>query len=231
MLATVALALAATLLTGAALGERPKDPELSRNLRSALTQVDFWNELSDADWVFDFSKVMADPYHPGSVLNANAATFPIITGSGMTVAQLNLGPCAMLAPHSHPRATNLVVSVSGSTKTFMRAENGADDRVTTLTPGKMTVFPQGSMHAMVNQGCSDNLLYSFLNHEDSGTLNFAQSLWATGEDMMGRIMPMCKDEKNDWNETGRAIPDWGTGSQDGLAACRLACGMFGKGGR
>lgn len=78
-------------------------------------------------------------------------------------------------------------------------------------------------------GCSNNLLYSFLNHEDPGTLNFAQSLWWIGEDMMGQVMPMCKDNKNDWNETGREIPDWGTGSQDGFAACRYRCGMFSKG--
>ena len=152
MLATVVLALTSTLLLTPAVGEKPADPELSRTLRGALQRVDFWNELSDADFVYDFSKPLANPFDPGSVLNANAATFPVLTGSGMSVAQLNMGPCSMLAPHIHPRAHNLVVAISGSTKTWMRAENGADDRVTQLTPGKLTIFPQGSMHAMVNEG-------------------------------------------------------------------------------
>ena len=255
MLAT-AFALALTLLLAPVTGEKPADAELSRNLRAALTHADFSNLLDDSDYIYDFSKVVADPYRPGSVLNANAATFPLLTDSRMSVAQLNMGPCAMLAPHSHPRATNIVVAVFGSTKTYMRSENGAKDRITTLTPGKMTVFPQGSMHAMVNEGkslslnhqssccspycsfpipadpavgCDNNLLYSFLNSDDPGTLNFAQSLWWVGQDIMQQVMPMIKvDAYKDWNATGGDIPDWGLGSQDGFEACRAACGMLDK---
>ena len=38
---------------------------------------------------------------------------------------LNLGPCAMLPPHYHPRASNYVVAVTGNTTTYMYEENGA----------------------------------------------------------------------------------------------------------
>jgi len=102
---------------------------------------------SNSDWVFDFNVseqlfrelpletsrntdsseslltlhvAQAQPsytYSPGSVINANAATFPATVGNGMTLAMLNLGPCAMLPPHYHPRATNLVslhLAVSGA---------------------------------------------------------------------------------------------------------------------
>ena len=62
------------------------------------------------------------------------------------MAMLNLGPCAMLPPHMHPRATNLVVAVEGTTNTYMVEENGARLVKQTLTPGKMTIFPQGSLH-------------------------------------------------------------------------------------
>jgi mannose-6-phosphate isomerase-like protein (cupin superfamily) len=150
MLAILTLTL--TLTSTLVLGDIPVDPQLSRNLEASLQWVDFWNQLSDSDFLFDFSQVLLDPYKPGSVINANAVTWPLMIGSGMMVAQLNLGPCSMLAPHAHPRAHNVVVSVSGSTKTYMRAENGARDRVTHLTPGKATLFPSGSMHAMVNEG-------------------------------------------------------------------------------
>jgi oxalate decarboxylase/phosphoglucose isomerase-like protein (cupin superfamily) len=152
MLGFLSLTLASPIFLPKASAQKPANPVLGRELRSSLTYVDFWNTLSDADFVYDFSKASSDPYHPGSVLNCNAASFPLLTNSGMTVAQLNLGPCAMLAQHLHPRANNVVVAVSGRTKTYMRAENGARDRITELTPGKVTMFPRGSMHAMVNEG-------------------------------------------------------------------------------
>jgi oxalate decarboxylase/phosphoglucose isomerase-like protein (cupin superfamily) len=65
---------------------------------------------------------------------------------------LNLGPCSMLPPHLHPRATNYVVAVHGNTTTYMYEENGARLVTQVLTPGHATVFPQGSMHMMMNTG-------------------------------------------------------------------------------
>lgn len=67
---------------------------------------------------------------------------------------VNLGPCAMLPPHYHPRAANWVVAVLGNTTTWMQEENGAHTIVTSLTPGQATIFPAGSMHMMANNGKS-----------------------------------------------------------------------------
>jgi oxalate decarboxylase/phosphoglucose isomerase-like protein (cupin superfamily) len=68
------------------------------------------------------------------------------------VALLNLGPCSMLPPHLHPRADNAVIAMSGSTNTYMVQGNGARMVTEILTPGQMTVLPQGSMHTMINNG-------------------------------------------------------------------------------
>lgn len=114
------------------------------------------------------------------VVNANAATFPILATVDMTVAYLNLGPCAMLPPHYHPRrspfllhlslvrtdqsyvgATNLVVAIEGSTTTYMVEENSARTITTTLTPGKMTIFPTASLHSMQNNRKSSAHFRSF----------------------------------------------------------------------
>lgn len=73
---------------------------------------------------------------------------------GFVVAMLNLGACSMLPPHYHPRASNYVVAVHGNTTTYMYEENGARLVTQTLTPGKATIFPQGSMHTMINNGMS-----------------------------------------------------------------------------
>lgn len=76
-------------------------------------------------------------------------------------------------------------------------------------------------------GCTNNLLYSFLNSDDAGTLNVAQAFWAIGQDGAQTVMPMIHvDDNKSWNDTGKDIPDWGLGSQEGTAACRKACGLL-----
>jgi len=61
---------------------------------------------------------------------------------GLTMAMLNLGPCAMLPPHLHTRATNFLVAVARTTETYMVNGNGAPAIAETLTPGQMTIFPR-----------------------------------------------------------------------------------------
>jgi len=59
-------------------------------------------------------------------------------------ALINLGPCAMLPPHLHPRASNYVMGITGNVTTYMIEENGATRPVTEdITPGRMTIFPRG----------------------------------------------------------------------------------------
>jgi hypothetical protein len=133
--------------------DKTVNPSLDAALKTAATQLDRLALLpSNSDWTFDFTAQPGYTYSPGSVVNANAATFPAAVGNGMTMALLNLGPCAMLPPHYHPRATNFVVAVEGKTNTYMIEENGARLVSETLSPGQMTIFPAASLHTMQNTG-------------------------------------------------------------------------------
>lgn len=156
----VPLAIGLTPLLGLLVGIMPKvvlavdktsDPDLVAKLKSAATMLDRLNMLTDEQLVYNFTSNPKYSWHPGSVCNANAATWPVLSTVGVTVAQLNLGPCAMLAPHFH-RADNLVVAINGTTNTYMYQENGARIVEQTLTPGMMTIFPRASVHTMYNTG-------------------------------------------------------------------------------
>jgi mannose-6-phosphate isomerase-like protein (cupin superfamily) len=147
-----ALALAILCSTAHAV-DKTRNPKLVETLKTDATQLDRLADLgSDSDWLFDFRAQPGYTYSPGSVVNANAATFPAVVGNGMSMAMLNLGPCAMLPPHYHPRATNFVVAIEGTTTTWMIEENGARVVKEVLTPGKMTIFPAASLHTMQNMG-------------------------------------------------------------------------------
>lgn len=151
---TVALGCAAALFgTQVSAVDKTSNPSLDAQIKESATFLDREALLpEDSDWIYDFNKNPLYSWTPGSVVNANAATFPAATGLGMTVALLNLGPCSMLPPHIHPRATNFVVAVNGTTRTYMISENGARTVNTTLKAGQLTIFPQGSLHTMQNLG-------------------------------------------------------------------------------
>lgn len=151
---TILSGLFATLLSmHASAVDTTRDPGLDANLNTAATQLDRLALLpNDSQWTFDFTEQSTYTFSPGSVVNANAATFPASVDNGLTLAIINLGPCSMLAPHYHPRGSNYVVAVSGNTTTYMIEENGARTVTSVLTPGKMTIFPQASVHTMVNTG-------------------------------------------------------------------------------
>ena len=135
------------------------NPGLVAALKLANTMLDWFGLLPDSSyWVYDHNTNPKFTFTPGGVSNGDVATFPAMLGRGLTIAMLNLGPCSMLPVHHHPRANNVVVAVYGNTTTYMIQENGAPLISTTLTTGMQTIFPQGSMHTMVNNGmCASSI--------------------------------------------------------------------------
>jgi oxalate decarboxylase/phosphoglucose isomerase-like protein (cupin superfamily) len=140
------------------------------------------------------------------------------------MAILNLGPCSMLPPHLHPRAANYVVAVSGTTQTFMINENGARTVEQILTPGKMTIFPQGSIHTMMNMGCENAQLVSALNSEDTGTLNVANAFFSLPSNFTQPIVGAGANLQ----AMASSVPAVGTGSNYGPEQCIAACKAKGK---
>jgi len=218
--------IVATIIAGVALGvDSDSNPDLVAKLKMANTALDRAALLpKNSDWLYDFTTSPKYTFSPGGVVNANAATFPATVGYGLTLAMLNLGPCAMLPPHLHPRANNFVVAVSGTTDTYMIMENGARTVSETLTPGKMTIFPQGSMHTMMNTGCENAQLVSALSSDDTGTLNVANAFFSLPSDIIGTVM----GTQVNINATEQTIPTVGTGSNAGSEACLARCHAQGK---
>jgi oxalate decarboxylase/phosphoglucose isomerase-like protein (cupin superfamily) len=147
------ITLLPSLITAAK--SRTVNPSLNAALRSAATNFDRNVLLSqETDWYYDFDSHPNYDSPDGAVINADAATFPALTGLGSSIALLKLAPCGMLPPHLHPRATNLVTAITGNTTSWMIGENGVQTRKVDLIPMRVTVFPQGSLHVMQNNGTS-----------------------------------------------------------------------------
>lgn len=130
----------------------------------------------------------------------------------------------MLPPHIHPRATNYVVAISGTTMTYMIAENGARTVTETLRSGQMTIFPQASVHTMMNIGCDNAQLVSALNSDDTGTTNLANAFFSLPQNISGTVIGGGLSVSS---IDGR-VPAVGTGSNWGPEECIAACARKGK---
>ncbi|KAJ7036695.1 RmlC-like cupin domain-containing protein [Mycena alexandri] len=161
--------------------------DIVAELREAPTAVDRVNLLpNDQQFVFNFfdPAVKAVAGAGGKIITANAATFPAVVGNGAAMAVGLLEPCGMNTPHTHPRATEIQFSVNGTIRTGMITENNARFIMTEIGPGGMTIFPQGSVHFQLNEGCEPALFVSGFNSEDPGALQIAQRFLGLSPDIV-----------------------------------------------
>ncbi|KAI1325980.1 spherulin-1A [Xylariaceae sp. FL0255] len=207
------------------------------SLEEAPTQLDKDAILNtNSSWVFDFTAQDTYGFNPGGITLAEAKTFPATVGNGLTMSLVTLGPCAMQPPHYHPRASNYIVSVDGEVQTYMITENAAPLVSNTLTPGKMTLFPRGALHAMQNTasaednssltsapGCSNVTLVSALDDTDSGIHTIAMGLFNLPQDIVFAAMGLGQNVNFESLKDG--IPQLGAGIILGSDICRQQCGM------
>lgn len=65
----------------------------------------------------------------------------------------------MVAPHNHPRATEVLINVVGPPLEHgLIGENGSPPALSYAGPGNATVLPQGSMHYVANTGCDPTII-------------------------------------------------------------------------
>ncbi|KAH7390726.1 RmlC-like cupin domain-containing protein [Pyrenochaeta sp. MPI-SDFR-AT-0127] len=207
---------------------RTVNSDLNARLKTSATNFDRQALLpQNSDWWYDFDQHPNYDSAIGSVITADAASFPALTNLGISLALLKLAPCGMLPPHLHPRATNLVTAITGNTTSWMIGENGVKTMRVDLTPMRMTIFPQGSLHVMQNNDCEPALLVSALNSDDSGTLNILPSLWSVPQDI---IQASLGNPNLNTDDLDKFIPGVGTGAIIGSAECQKRCGIVhGKG--
>ncbi|KAK2001491.1 hypothetical protein LX36DRAFT_348102 [Colletotrichum falcatum] len=127
----------------------------------------------------------------------------------------------MLPPYCHARASNYVVSVVGSSGTFITLENGARIVRTKLDPGMMTVF-QDSLHMMQNTGCGNATLISALSSEDAGTQNVANGLFDPPPSVVAAAFGSNPLSAH-FAQLRRDIPAVGTDASIGTAECLWRC--------
>ncbi|KAJ8499880.1 hypothetical protein OPV22_010432 [Ensete ventricosum] len=86
-----------------------------------------------------------------NVTAANVLSFPGLNTLGVSMNRVDVAPGGLNPPHSHPRATELIILLKGRLLVgFISTSNQFFSKV--LNPGEMFVVPKGLIHFQYNVG-------------------------------------------------------------------------------
>ena len=116
---------------------------------------------------------------PGSVktTRVTSESFGVLKGTGLSAAVLDFGPSSVLAPHTHPRAAELLFVVKGALHVGLVDSSGRYFNQT-LHRGDIFVFPRGLLHYQANLNSSiPALAFSTFSSSNPGTLAIPNALF------------------------------------------------------
>lgn len=159
------------------------------DLKTAASAV-AQNQLldKDSDFVFNFLTSPGGSGAGGHLVAAVSGTFPPVVGQDLSMAVAFMGPCGYVTPHSHPRATEFAYAVNGTMQVGFLEENGDRFVFNEVAPGQAAIFPKGSIHFEMNNGCDPMIFVAALNNEDPGVTSTAQTFLGLPPDIVAAVL-------------------------------------------
>ncbi|KAF7338702.1 RmlC-like cupin [Mycena sanguinolenta] len=163
-------------IVGSSLGAAVNNTGLVDTLRDAATAVD---------------RVNACPRIRSSYLTFSTPLLespPVRAARSSSRTSHRSLPLSATVQQWRSESSSRVFNVNGTIRTGMITENGGRFIMTDLQPGQMTIFPQGSIHFQINEGCEPALFVSGLNSEDPGALQIAQRFFGLPPDIVAATL-------------------------------------------
>lgn len=122
----------------------------------------------------------------GSVVTpVDTAQLPGLNTLGISIARLDFAPYGVVAPHTHPRATEVLTVLEGTVYVgFVTSNppvNGANNKLfaKVLNKGDVFVFPQGLIHFELNVGKTPAVAMSALSSQNPGRVTIADAVFGS----------------------------------------------------
>ncbi|PIN12043.1 hypothetical protein CDL12_15349 [Handroanthus impetiginosus] len=130
---------------------------------------------------------------PGNTSNALGSRVTPVTVNqlfglntlGISLARVDFAPYGLNPPHTHPRATEILVVVEGTLYVGFVTSNPADPNMKnklftkTLYPGDVFVFPEGLIHFQFNVGKSNAVAFAGLSSQNPGVITIANAVFGS----------------------------------------------------
>ncbi|XP_044512160.1 germin-like protein subfamily 1 member 13 [Mangifera indica] len=115
--------------------------------------------------------------------NVTAVTVDQIPGLntlGISAARLDFAPYGEVPPHTHPRATEILVVLEGTLFVgFITSDPNHTLISKVLNQGDVFVFPIGLIHFQVNIGKTNAIAFSGLSSQNPGVITIANTVFGS----------------------------------------------------
>lgn len=139
------------------------------------------------DFFFSGLKKPGNTSNPlGSMVTpANVNQIPGLNTLGVSLARIDYAPYGLNPPHTHPRATEVLVVIKGTLYVGFVTSNPADPNMKNqffakyLHPGDIFVFPEGLIHFQFNVGKTDAVALSGFGSQNPGVITIANAVFGS----------------------------------------------------
>ncbi|BFG40834.1 hypothetical protein CerSpe_271080 [Prunus speciosa] len=100
---------------------------------------------------------------------------------GISLARIDFAPNGLNPPHTHPRATEILVVLEGTLYVGFVTSNGDGNRLFTkvLNKGDVFVFPIGLIHFQLNVGKVNAVAFAGLSSQNPGVITIAKAVFGS----------------------------------------------------
>ncbi|XVE62661.1 hypothetical protein DITRI_Ditri06bG0137100 [Diplodiscus trichospermus] len=135
------------------------------------------------DFFYSGLNIPRDTSNPvgSTVTPVNVAQIPGLNTLGISLARIDYAPNGGLnPPHTHPRATEILVVVEGTLYVGFVTSNPENRLVTkVLYPGDVFVFPVGLIHFQFNVGKTNAVAFAALSSQNPGVITIANAVFGS----------------------------------------------------
>jgi quercetin dioxygenase-like cupin family protein len=115
-----------------------------------------------------------------NVTTVNVDQIPGLNTLGISLARIDFAPYGLNPPHTHPRATEILVVLEGTLYVGFVTSN-TDNRLFTkvLNKGDVFVFPVGLIHFQFNVGKTNAIAIAALSSQNAGVITIADAVFGS----------------------------------------------------
>ncbi|XP_073145466.1 germin-like protein subfamily 1 member 14 [Henckelia pumila] len=119
------------------------------------------------------------------VTPVNVNQIPGLNTLGISLVRIDYAPYGLNPPHTHPRATEILVVVEGTLYVGFVTSNPANPNqknklfTKTLHKGDVFVFPEGLVHFQFNTGKTNAVAFAGLSSQNPGVITIANAVFGS----------------------------------------------------
>ncbi|EYU20539.1 hypothetical protein ABFS82_08G080700 [Erythranthe guttata] len=119
------------------------------------------------------------------VTPVNVNQLPGLNTLGISAVRIDYAPNGLNPPHTHPRATEILVVIEGTLYVGFVTSNPADPALKNklftkyLYPGDVFVFPEGLIHFQFNVGKTNAVAFAGLSSQNPGVITIANAVFGS----------------------------------------------------